>query len=214
MVNRGTNWELYDLETDPSQTKNLSVEHPDILKELSDSYMAWFEKVSVKGFKILPIPVGHKKSPVVELPAHEAVLLPEMGKGITYSRLPGYDYDWITEWTSLEACPVWDIDVVESGDYNITLVYCCSLEDLGAELLIQAGNAKLRIQVDKPYTSKTIIRPDRSPPRSVYIKKDGWGKLDLGTIRLTKGQCQLVIKALSKPGSQVVEFRELVITKL
>lgn len=38
--------ELYDLETDPGETRNLIAEFPEVAAEMSDAYLAWFEGVS------------------------------------------------------------------------------------------------------------------------------------------------------------------------
>lgn len=38
--------ELYDLETDPGETRNLIAEFPEVAAEMSDAYLAWFEDVS------------------------------------------------------------------------------------------------------------------------------------------------------------------------
>ncbi|MCY3965354.1 MAG: arylsulfatase [Acidobacteria bacterium] len=38
--------ELYDLETDPGETRNLIAEQPDVAAEMRDAYLAWFEDVS------------------------------------------------------------------------------------------------------------------------------------------------------------------------
>lgn len=40
------NLELYDLETDPGETRNLIAEQPDVAAEMRDAYLAWFEDVS------------------------------------------------------------------------------------------------------------------------------------------------------------------------
>jgi arylsulfatase A-like enzyme len=40
-------WELYDLEVDPFQAKNIAAENSDIVKKMSDFYEQWWKKVEV-----------------------------------------------------------------------------------------------------------------------------------------------------------------------
>ena len=40
----GQDWELYNLEEDPSETIDLSSEHPDLLRRLDSSYFEWYGK--------------------------------------------------------------------------------------------------------------------------------------------------------------------------
>jgi arylsulfatase len=39
------NWELYELKSDPGETKNIAAEHPDVIKEMSAAYDKWWEEV-------------------------------------------------------------------------------------------------------------------------------------------------------------------------
>ncbi|MFO1022693.1 MAG: hypothetical protein U0903_18650 [Planctomycetales bacterium] len=39
-------FELFDLEADPAESKNIAAEKPEILKELQQAYRDWFADVS------------------------------------------------------------------------------------------------------------------------------------------------------------------------
>jgi arylsulfatase len=41
-------WELYDIISDPSETKDLAVSKPEVIKELTGEYERWAKKVGVK----------------------------------------------------------------------------------------------------------------------------------------------------------------------
>jgi arylsulfatase len=41
----GGKWELYDLKDDPGETKDVSAEHPDVVKAMSAAYDKWWEEV-------------------------------------------------------------------------------------------------------------------------------------------------------------------------
>ncbi len=41
-------WELFDIESDPHQDKNIAEENPEIVKKMSDFYEKWWTKVETK----------------------------------------------------------------------------------------------------------------------------------------------------------------------
>ncbi len=47
-------FELFDLDSDPAEKKNLAKKHPDLLKRLKTEYDAWFDDVCVKGLPEQP----------------------------------------------------------------------------------------------------------------------------------------------------------------
>jgi len=52
-------WELYDLETDRGETKDLAEQHPDIVNQLAELYAAWAERTGVVDYdKIKPASAG------------------------------------------------------------------------------------------------------------------------------------------------------------
>ena len=44
-------WELYDLSSDRSEVNNVSDQHPEIVKELSEQWQAWADRVGVIPFE-------------------------------------------------------------------------------------------------------------------------------------------------------------------
>ena len=45
-------WELYDMETDRSETKNLAKEHPELTRELAAEWEAWARRVGAEPFNL------------------------------------------------------------------------------------------------------------------------------------------------------------------
>ena len=43
----GTPWSLYDMIADPSETADLSVEHPEVVNRMSALFDQWFDRVSI-----------------------------------------------------------------------------------------------------------------------------------------------------------------------
>ena len=51
--------ELYDMEHDPLELKNIAAEHPDIVSKMYAEYQAWFQDVSsTRGFGPVRIELG------------------------------------------------------------------------------------------------------------------------------------------------------------
>jgi hypothetical protein len=52
----GKGWQLYNIISDPAQTKNLANQHPDVLQQMISDYQSYAEDVGVV------IPTGQKAS--------------------------------------------------------------------------------------------------------------------------------------------------------
>lgn len=63
--------ELYDIQTDPGQTKDVAEDHPDVVAQLRGDYDSWWEKVSRQFDGTVPIPIGHVDEPSMRLNAHD-----------------------------------------------------------------------------------------------------------------------------------------------
>ncbi|MEX0321894.1 MAG: arylsulfatase [Puniceicoccaceae bacterium] len=101
--------ELYDIIKDPSQTKDVASQYPEVVKRLRRNYDAWWESVSVLFDKETRIIVGNKNGNPAELTAH----------------------DWITEkappWhqssirKAQQGSGFWALNVEKPGKYRIAL---------------------------------------------------------------------------------------------
>ncbi len=211
-VTNGKSWELYDMQTDPQQKEDVAEKYKDILEQLRSAYERWYKDVTKNGFDPIPVPIGYPQSPEVTLPGHEAYLYPEKGKGISYVGRSGWANDWVTNWTDADAYPYWEVDVVRSGEYDITLNYCCPKSDLGARVRVEIGDRFVEGTIEKAQDPEPIPSPDRVPRKEVYEKV--WAPLKLGTVQLGKGRTRLSVKALSKPGEHVMELKAVEIRKV
>ncbi len=205
-------WTLYDMANDPEQKENVASEHPDLLQQLKNAYEQWYQEVTKKGFDPIPIPIGHEEHPEVVMPGHEAFLHPEKNQGIRYDGPSGWANDWVTGWTDTEAYPYWEIDVVCPGEYEITLMYICAEEDVGAKIRVEAADAQLEGTVEKAHDPEPLPSPDRVPRKEVYEKE--WAPLKLGRMQLPKGKTQLRVKALSKPGEMVMDLKAVKVRRV
>lgn len=201
--------ELYDMVADPNETKNLVKERGEVAKELKEAYDVWLKDVSRDGFDPIAIAVGYEESPLVVLQGHEAFLLPDDLKGISYMGRNGWANDYVTNWTSTDAYPYWEVDVVRGGRYEIELRYVCASEDVGARVRVEIGGESLTGEITKAHDPEIIPSPDRWPRGEVYEKV--WGVLKLGSVKLEKGRGRLVVRALTKPGRTVMDLKAVAV---
>jgi hypothetical protein len=61
--------ELYDLEADPGQARDVADSHPDIVERLRDHYNAWWSEVGPKVGTFVPIEIGSERSDPAALSA-------------------------------------------------------------------------------------------------------------------------------------------------
>ncbi|MBD3267990.1 sulfatase-like hydrolase/transferase, partial [bacterium] len=198
-------WELYDMAADPDESDNVADKHPQVLKRLSRAYEKWYQEATKAGFDPIPTHIGHPEMRVVTLPGHEAYLQPGAEKGISYVGRSGWANDYITAWIDTDAYPLWEVNIVEEGNYNIELMYSCPKEDVGSKIRVEIGEAHVDGTVNMPHEPPFLPSPDRVPRKEVYEKE--WRTLKLGTTHLKKGKTQLKVKALTKPGNQVMELK-------
>jgi hypothetical protein len=185
-------WQLYDMEADPSEQKDLAEEQPEIVAKLSAAYDAWFADISRAGLKRFPIPVGHAEHNPVELHAPQAFY----DKPLVFASGPGYANDWLTGWTEKSAQVRFDVDVATSGEYDLELAYAAS------------ASTVLRLQVSGQTLEKAVVAapapeiplPHRDTEGKVRYRDRQWATLKLGTVSLRPGPVTFMLECSSTPG--------------
>ncbi|MBI1373565.1 MAG: sulfatase-like hydrolase/transferase [Phycisphaera sp.] len=198
-------WELYDMIADPSQTKDVAKEHPDVVKQFTGEFDAWIADVTREGFDPIPADIGHPQAPLVTLPGHEAFLEPAQGKGISYGGRSGWANDYVTNWTDTHAYPRWPVRVVRGGKYEVTLLYRAPADSVGTKLRVQVGDASIDGEITTPHDPPHLTPHDRIERKEVYAYD--WATLKLGVIELETGDAALTVHALNKPGAQVMHLK-------
>ena len=204
-VKNRNRWELYDMTDDPGQKNDVSKKYPKVIKKLSAAYEAACTDVTKAGFDPLPIHIGYPQRPVVVLPGHEAFLQPPSKKGISYKGRSGWANDYVTNWTSTEAYPRWEVEVVKGGRFEVTLMYVCVEENVGVKVRVEVGGKSLDGMVSRAHDPAPLPSPDRVPRGEVYEKI--WAPLTLGAIELSKGRTKLIVKALEIPGAKAFDLK-------
>ena len=199
-----TPWQLYDMESDPSETKNIAADHPDIVKQLGDQYDAWFADISRDGLQRFPLPIGHAEHNPIELHAPQAYL----DKPLKFASGPGFANDWLTGWTDAKAKVWFDIEAVTAGDYEIEIALACPPADAGSRLRISGGSESFETVVPAA-PAREIPLPHRDEEGSARYRSRDWTTLKAGTLKLPKGPAKLTLEPLSMPGTQVMDLKQV-----
>ncbi|GIW92815.1 MAG: N-acetylgalactosamine-6-sulfatase [Pirellulaceae bacterium] len=206
---------LYDMEQDPAQTRPINHEQPQVARRLFEAVEQWRRDVLPEGRPMLlpgnvdprPLPVGY---PLLRtwLPARDG-----QPYGNVRRSAPAPNSSFFTNWTSTEDRIVWKIDVLTEGTYSVELSYTCPEADVGSEIELEFQGERLRAIVaeawDPPfYTNQdTLPRPPAESPMKEFRT---W---KVGTIRLSRGEGELTLRALRVPGRQVMELLEMYLVK-
>lgn len=173
LVNRA---ELYDLENDPGETKDLAAGHPKIVEELKGEYDRWFAGVS-QGFvaSAPPIPVGYAEENPVHLPATRATLQGD----VRFHGKFGYANDFLV---ANQGTAIWNLSVLSPGTYHVTIEY---LSEKGGS--ISGIEEKMPLPASGPARLKPLPLPNRvelpyeSPEMDWILKRTGEVKLESGS---------------------------------
>lgn len=205
----GDGWQLYDMIADPGQAKDIAAERPEVVKQLSATYEAWWKDVSSRGFTRFPLPVGYDEEDPVELHTPQAYF----EGGLQFFCGPGFANDWLTSWKSLEGKIWFDIDVVKAGNYEVTLRYLCPQADGGSKIRVSIGAANLEATVPgAPVTG--IPLPHRAEKEGKTYTNMEWAMLKAGRVQLPKGPARLTVKALSMPRTQVMDLKGVILQRV
>ena len=199
-----TPWQLYDMEADPGETKNIAASRPEIVKDLEARYEAWFADISREGLRRFPLPVGHAEHDPVELHAPQAFYDPPL----KFANGPGFANDWLTGWTDSNAKVWWEIEVTQGGNYEVEIALGCPSADAGSRIRVSAGQASVEVAVPTA-PAHEIELPHRDEAGKTRYRNREWATLKAGTLQLSKGPARLTIEPLAMPGTQVMELKQI-----
>ncbi len=203
-------WQLYDMISDPGENVDIAARSPDVVSELVQRYDEWFTDISTPPPLRPAIPVGHDCHNPVALSAHHAV---RVAPPLRYAAGGGFAHDWLTDWTNTNGRIEFEIDVVSSGDFKAEIAYACPPQSAGSKIRISADESTLEARVAAAPAREIELphRDDRGPKK--YRNRE-WAVLGAGTMRLTAGRTTLSVRCLEMPGREVMEFKELRLTRL
>ena len=200
---------LFNMVTDPRQLKDISEEEPEITGQLmlsADQFKT--EVLSKIPADARRFPVGHPDFRYTQLPARDGKA---HGNIVRSNRSPNSTY--FTNWIKTDDKITWDVEVLSEGDYEVEVYYTCPAKDTGSVFQLSFGLDKLTAKINEPNDPPLRgMEHDRVLRTQSYVKD--FKPLKMGVIHLKKDTGDLTLKALEIPGSQVMDFRTLVIKKL
>ena len=206
----GHQGKLFDMGKDPGQTNNISTQQPEIAQQLTQAKEKW----EVEVLSELPekdtrtFPIGHPDYRFTQIPARDGKAFGNIKRS---NKFPNCSY--FTNWTSITDSISWEAEVLESGEFELELYYTCLAEDVGSVFELSFGNSKLTGKISEAHNPPLIGKEnDRFPRIESYVKD--FKKMSVGTIHLEKGKGFLTLKALEISGSQVMDFRLLMLKRI
>ena len=200
---------LFDLTSDPGQRTDVSDQYPKLTNQLRQEVQDWRAE-------LLPgldddertFPVGHPDFPYTQLPARDALVTGDVQRS---NRFPNCSY--YANWTRTDEQITWNVEVLTGGTYDVEVYYACPAEDVGATVELSFGNNRLSGRVSDAWDPPLIgAAHDRVERTESYVKD--FRPLRLGTIKLSPGAGVLRLQALEIPGSQVMEMRLVMLTRV
>jgi len=198
---------LFDMINDPGQEVNLKEKDRAQFEQLKRAYLEWFYEVS-EGWKLdTVIPCGYTEFPRSSLSVVEARFTGEL-----HFHGRGFVNDWIVNWINPDDRITWDVNFVNSGQYKFTIEYVCPEEDLGSQIVLSVGDKSLKTRVYEAFDKPLYPSFDRAP-RAGELQKP-WGKIEVGRLKVMKGQTKIVLSADHMKGCQVFEVRGVIVEKI
>ncbi|MGK7393616.1 MAG: arylsulfatase [Candidatus Cyclobacteriaceae bacterium M3_2C_046] len=102
--------ELYDMENDPGQTRNVAQQHPEVVESLNQAYQEWWEKISVSADQYIRIVVGDSAANPADLTVHDVH---------TEAGYPAWNQEMVR--LGQGANGFWALRVKKPGTYKISL---------------------------------------------------------------------------------------------
>lgn len=195
---------LYRLAADLGQTEDLAEELPEEHRELMDAIADWDTEMPVTPV-FSALPVGYDEFPHAYIPTQDAEL-----QGVLKRSSIHTNCSYIMDWEDAEATLTWNLDVKQTGLFDVELMYACSAEFVGSVLELRSGSHAVQAAIEAAFDSPVLDKNDRVPRLESYEK--AFTPLHLGRLELEKGCQPLVLRCLHKAGKYVGELRALKLT--
>ena len=201
-------WELYDMQDDPGQRKNIAKSNPEIVEQFSTAYHAWFAEVTQNLPEKRIIPIGYRESPNTTLSAVES----EFEGNVRFFGGSGWSNDWLTGWENTSDKAWWNIKVVETGTFGIKLKYVVDRE-IEIKIGLKTESDRVLSNTIPAFEIVEIPSPDRIVRGEVYERK--WGQFSLGEVQLEEGE-QIIEFSIGENDAKRsgFEFKSLIITRI
>ena len=201
---------LYDLSNDPGQKMDVADSRPADAKAMRDAVKQWRAEVlpELKEAKNRPFIIGHPDYPFTQIPARDARVTGEIKRS---NRFPNCSY--FTNWTKTSETILWPVEVGATGEYDVEIHYACPAADLGSIVELSFGDHKLSGKITEAHDPPLKGGgEDRVKRTESYVKE--FRTMKMGRVTLEKGSGLLKLQATDIPGSQVMDFRLIFLTRV
>jgi arylsulfatase A-like enzyme len=202
--------QLFNMADDPGQYTNIAEEHPEIAQSMMQATDDWRHSVLAE----LPekdertFPIGYPGSKYTQMPARDGVA---HGNIVRSNRWPNCSY--FTNWTSTGDRITWNAEVMEPGDFEVTLYYTCPEQDIGSAFELSFNENSIRGKISEAHDPPLVgMDEDRVVRQNSYVKD--FKPLKLPVMHLDQGAGELTLRALNVAGSQVMDFRLLMFERI
>ena len=199
---------LYHMISDPGQRTPVSRErHPEIAGQLAAAVKAHRE-THMAGYYMdqRPFVIAHPGSPLTQLPARDAKAHGAIKRS---NRFPNCSY--FRNWTKTDDKITFAAEVATSGTYKVVLYYAA--KEAGAKCELIFNDAKLSFEIKEAHDVPELGAAQDHHPRAESYGKD-FKAVEIGQIRLQKGQGELTLRAIEIPGKEAMEFRLLTLERI
>jgi arylsulfatase A-like enzyme len=181
--------ELFDVVADVGENKNLAVEKPEVVKQLTEKLAAWRKDVGAKMPTPNPdyAPNPQPKDGIITLPARTAEV---HGTMLRFEPLP--HKNTLGYWVNVDDWASWEFTVSAPGIFMVEVLQGCGKGQGGSEVNVQLGDQTLQFTVEDTGHFQNF------KPR------------DIGTVKIEKpGRYTLSIKPVKKAASAIVDIRQV-----
>ncbi len=183
--------ELFDVKKDLSESRNLSKEKPEVVKELAAKLDAWRKDVGAKMPTPNPnyVPNPQNKDGVITLPGRSAKV---HAIQLRYEPLP--HKNTLGFWVNKDDWAEFEFTVAKGGTFTVEVLQGCGKGSGGAEVELAIGEQKLNFTVK-----------DTGGFQAFEAR-------DIGEVKFDQpGRYTLTVKAKTKPGVAVMDLRQIVL---
>ncbi len=183
--------ELYDLNTDISESKNLIDAKPDVAKRLAERLAGWRRDVGAQEMRPSPeyVPNPQAVDGTVKLPARTADV---KGLQLRYEPLP--HKNTLGFWTRVEDTASWEFTVTKPGNFVVEVLQGCGKGQGGSEVEFVVAGQVLKMLVEDTGGFQNF------KPR------------DIGSITVDKaGRYTLTVRPQTKAKAAVMDLRQVVL---
>ncbi len=183
--------ELYNLNADLGETRNLSADKPDVVKRLADQLDAWRREVGAQTTKPNPnyVPNPQAADGTITLPARTADV---QGIQLRYEPLP--HKNTLGFWVRTEDTASWEFTVTRPGTFTLEILQGCGAGQGGSEVEFVVANQTLKMVVE-----------DTGGFQQFRAR-------DIGSVVLDKaGRYTLLVRPKTRAKAAVMDLRQVVL---